>query len=126
MKRTRKVNNLEKYEIPSILTDLEDDTLATSVAGILADLDSEAIPDITDRLKIVDDVQGNLSAVTMAIKGLIEQYNALSDDLARQKEANTKLMYERINRKEAEEKKEAENLEASIDEAVDDIDIYED
>lgn len=117
---------MEKYEIPSILTDLEDDTLATSVAGILADLDSEAIPDITDRLKIVDDVQGNLSAVTMAIKGLIEQYNTLSDDLARQKEANTKLMYERINRKEAEEKKEAENLEASIDEAVDDIDIYED
>lgn len=117
---------MEKYEIPEILTSLEDDTLATSVAGILADLDSEAIPDITDRLELVEAVQGNLNDVTGAIKGLIDEYNKVSEELARQKEANTKLMYERINKKEAEEKQAAEDLEDAIDEAVDDIDIYED
>lgn len=117
---------MEKYEIPSILTDLEDDTLATSVAGILADLDSEAIPDITDRLELVEAVQGKLNDVTGAIKGLIAEFNSVSEELARQKEANTKLMYERINKKEAEEKKEAEDLEDAIDEAVENIDIYED
>lgn len=117
---------MEKYEIPEILTNLADDTLASSVAGILADLDSEAIPDITDRLETVENVQSNLNDITGAVKGLIEAYKSTSEELARQKEANTKLMYERINKKEAEEKKDAEELADSIDEAVENIDIYED
>lgn len=115
----------EKYEIPELLTGLESDTLSNAIADILADLDSEAIPDITDRLEKVEAVQSTVTDISSAIKVLIDEFNKQSEELARQKEANTKLMYERINKKEAEDKKSEEELEDEIDQAVDAIDIYD-
>ena len=57
-------------------------------------------------------------------KALVQAYKDQSEELAKQKEANTKLMYERLRRAENVEKEEDKEAEA-LDDALDDIDIYD-
>lgn len=128
---TKKPENSEKtekkaYEMPDILKNLNINDYSSRVADILSDLNAEAIPDITDRLEKVDLIITDLDTLSGAVVELVDAYNAQSEELLKQKEANTRLLYDRVHRDEANAKQEEEKISDVINDAVENIDIYED
>lgn len=112
--------------MPDILKNLNINDYSSQVADILSDLNAEAIPDITDRLEKVDLIITDLDTLSGAVVELVDAYNAQSEELMKQKEANTRLLYDRVHRDEANAKEEEEKISDVINDAVENIDIYED
>ena len=114
---------MNKYEIPDLLESLDDLDLV-NVIGSLYDLGEDNAPIIADHLEEMESVQDRVSELIDDTKALVQAYKDQSEELAKQKEANTKLMYERLRRAENVEKEEDKEAEA-LDDALDDIDIYD-
>lgn len=112
-------------DLPELIANIDDLELGSKIGALYADLGEDAIPALADHMEEMDAVKAKADALVEEVKTLKEMYINQSEELKQQKDANTKLMYERLRSVDETSKAEDEALD-EIDEAIENIDIYED
>ena len=93
---------IDNTGFPNLLREIDKLHLRERVGQLYSELDPEHIPELADHMEDIRDIQDDLKDLEKAIRVGADRYDKVNDDLKRQKDSNTKLMYEQLRRSEDE------------------------
>ena len=91
---------IDNTGFPHLLREIKKMHLRERVGQLYSELDPDHLPELADHMEEIRDLQDDLKDLEHAARVGADRYDKVSDDLKKQRDTNTKLMYEQLRRSE--------------------------
>lgn len=107
--------------VPNILREIDKFHLLERIGQLYTELNQDHIPELADHIEDMHGVKDDVKRLIEAVHNCVIAFDKTAEDLKRQKDSNTKLMYEQLRRSEDDFAKHDPNSE--LDEKLKHVDV---